>query len=160
MKYETLIYVRYQLFIFINQFMYKILLTFFFLVEGLMSGYTQHSISAIDFVRIKNNKRQEAIYFYENNWKVYRDIALSKGFIKSYKLLLALPDTSVNFDLMLITEYTDSLQLKLSEERFQQIIKDVRPGGPKLLSEIKPNDFRQNVVFKQAETLFTSDKKQ
>ena len=138
--------------------MAKIFFIFFFLSCILSHGYSQRPISNIDFVKIKNNKRQEAIYFYENNWKVYRDIALGTGFIKSYKLLLAPADTITNFDLILITEYTDSLQLKLSEERFQKIIKETRPNGPQLLNEIKPSDFRQNIFSKQAETLLTSDK--
>jgi hypothetical protein len=59
---------------------------------------------------------------------------------------------------MLITEYADSTQFKLNEGRFQEIIQATRPNGPKLLNELKPNDFRQNVFFKQAETLFSANK--
>jgi hypothetical protein len=120
-------------------------------------GQTNSYISAIDFVKIKNEKRKEALFFYENNWKVYRDIALEKGFIKSYKLLAIPSDTISNFDLILVTEYADSTQLKLSEERFQGIIKAIRPTGPKLLNELKPNDFRQNLFFRQAQTIFDSE---
>lgn len=139
--------------------MFKIFLTIFCVLYFSLSGNAQKTISTIDFIKIKNNKRQEAIYFYENNWKVYRDIALKRGFIKSYKFLAASPDTSLNFDFILITEYNDSLQMNLSEERFQQIIKDTRPGGPELLNEIKPKDFRENVMFMKTETLFSIDKK-
>jgi hypothetical protein len=120
-------------------------------------GQSGTTIITIDFVKIKNNKRQEAQYFYENNWKVYRDIALKNDYIKSYKLLTTLADSTANFDLILITEYADSSQFKLNEERFQQIIKSTRPNGPKLLNELKPNDFRQNIFFKKAETLFSAD---
>jgi hypothetical protein len=111
-------------------------------------------ISVVDFVKIKNGKEKEAIYFYENNWKVYRDMALKKGYIKSYKLLKTSADTLSNFDIILITEYADTLQLKLSEDRFRQIIKQVNPGGPKLLNEVKPVDFRQNLFSKQTTALF------
>ncbi len=122
-------------------------------------GQTNLTINAIDFVRIKNDRQKEAIFFYENNWKVYRDIAIQKNFIKSYRILYAKADTTTNFDLVLLTEYTDSVQFKLSEDRFQSIIKETRPNGPMLLNELKPNDFRQNVFFRQAETIFSSDMK-
>jgi hypothetical protein len=57
-----------------------------------------------------------------------------------------------------MTEYADSSQYKLGEERFQQIIKATRPDGSKLMNELKSNDFRQNLFFKKAETLFSADK--
>jgi hypothetical protein len=126
---------------------------------NISSGQCQTMVSIIDFVKVKNDKHQEALYYYENNWKVFRDIALAKGYIKSYRLLSTKADSMSNFDLILMTEYADSTQYKLSEERFQKIIKEASPNGLKLLNELKPNDFRQNVFFKKTETLFTSDKK-
>ena len=83
---------------------------------------------------------------------------MKNDYIKSYKLLTTSADSTANFDLILITEYADSSQFKLNEERFQQIIKATRPDGPKLLNELKPNDFRQNLFFKKSETLFSADK--
>lgn len=80
---------------------------------------------------------------------------MEKIFIKSYKLLTTSADTIANFDLILITDYADSSQFKLNEERFQQIIKETRPDGLRLLNQLKPNDFRQNVFFKKTETLLT-----
>lgn len=120
-------------------------------------SFGQSTITTIDFVKIKHNNRAEALYFYENNWKVFRDIALKNDYIKSYKLLTTVADSAANFDLILITEYADSVQYKLNEERFQQIIKATRPDGSKLLNELKPNDFRHIVFFKKAETLFDAD---
>lgn len=138
--------------------MKKVFFALFF-VTVFLEGQTQNSISIIDFVKIKDGKRNEVIYYYETNWKVYRDIALEKGYIKSYKLLTTSADSAANFDLILITEYADSLQEKLSEERFQQIIKATRPNGPLLLNSIKAKDFRQSFLLKRAETLFYGDKK-
>ena len=122
--------------------------------SSFLKAQTNTSITIIDFVKIKDGLHQEANYFYENNWKVYRVAALKKGFIKSYKLLQAVQDSMSNFDLMLMTEYTDSVQYKLSEERFQGLIKEMRPTGPLLLNDKKPNDFRQNVFSKRTKTLF------
>lgn len=116
-----------------------------------------NSIITIDFVKMIEGKEKQALYFYENNWKVYREIALQKGFIKSYKMLFTNADSTADFQLMLITEYADSAQFKESENRFQVIIKETRPNGAALLDDNKPNDFRKNVFFKQASCLFSSD---
>jgi hypothetical protein len=124
----------------------------------LSAGQTPSPISVIDFVKIKDEKIKEALYFYENNWRVYRAIALTKEYIKSYQLLTTAADSNANFDIILITEYSDSTQLKLSEKRFQEIIKDLRPTGPKLLNNVKPNDFRVNLFYKTAQEVFSSEK--
>ena len=101
-------------------------------------------VSVIDFVKIKNNKREEAFYFYNNNWKVYREIALKRGQISSYQILLTRPENS-SYDIMLVTTYKDSIQQKNSEANFAEIIKAERPNGPKLLNDAKPADFRETV---------------
>ena len=110
----------------------------------------------MDFVKIKNDHRREALYFYEHNWKTYRDIALQKGYIKSYQFLTTTPDSVAGFDILLITEYADSLQLKNSEQRFQEIIKIISPEGPHLLNDLKPTDFRQILFSKKLQTFFSA----
>ncbi len=118
---------------------------------------TQKTISIYDFVKIKNNHTKEALYFYEQNWKHYRDIALKKKYIVSYRLVSALPDSASDFNLILITEYADSLAYAKSEENFAQIIKETRPNGPLLLNELKPADFRINLFYRKMETIFKSE---
>ena len=118
---------------------------------------TQKTISIYDFVKIKNNHTKEALYFYEQNWKHYRDIALKKKYIVSYRLVSALPDSASDFNLILITEYADSLAYAKSEENFAQIIKETRPNGPILLNELKPADFRINLFYRKMETIFKSE---
>ena len=110
-------------------------------------------ISVIDFVKIKNNHRAEALYFYTNNWIVYREEALKRNVILSYQILRTRPDSLLDFDLIFTTVYKDSIQLKASETNFAAIIKDLRPNGPKLLDTLKPGDFRQLVATKVAEKL-------
>jgi hypothetical protein len=107
----------------------------------------------MDFVKIKEGKKAEAMYFYENNWKLYRDIAVKKKVIKSYQLMKVIPDSLNNFDLILITSYTDTAQFLKSEENFRQIIDETRPNGPALLNHLKPADFRQNVFFKATQSV-------
>ena len=124
------------------------------IIPILVSAQNQKTISIYDFVKIKNNHTKEALYFYEQNWKHYRDIALKKKFIVSYRLVSAIPDTAADFDLILITEYADSLAYARSEENFAQIIKEARPNGPLLLNELKPADFRINLFYRTMETIF------
>jgi len=116
------------------------------------------SILTMDFVKVKNGKHQEALYFYENNWKLYRDIALQRGFIQSYRLVTTTADSLADFDIILITEYADSTHLQASEQPFQQIIKEVRTNVPRLLNEWKPADFRQKLYLRRAKTVFSSAK--
>jgi hypothetical protein len=130
------------------------LVVFIFVSLGAAVAQDHSPISVIDFVKIKYNKTPEAIFFYENNWKVYRNIAISEGFIKSYRMIRLKEELASEFDLICITEFSDASQLKLSEARFQQIIKDIRPQGPRLLNTIQPADFRQVVFSKTATILF------
>lgn len=116
-------------------------------------------ITLMDFVKIKNGKRAETVFFYENNWKVYRDAAVKKGVIKSYQLLQSDPDSLNNFDLVLITVYKNAEQYSKSEENFRSIINQFRPNGPLLLNELKPADFRENLFVKVSSTLFKNTRK-
>lgn len=106
------------------------------------------SISSIDFVKIKNGHQKEALFYYENNWRVLREIAIKKEYIESYQLLLADDDEKANFDIMLVTVYKDEEQYDKSEANFQEII-DARPDGLKLLNDLKPGEFRETVFYKK-----------
>ncbi len=116
------------------------------------------AVTLMDFVKIKGGKKAEAMYFYENNWKLYRDIALKRNIIQSYQLVEVTPDSLNNFDLILVTTYKDSAQYLKSEENFAPILKEARPTGPALLNQLKPADFRQNVFFKITQAIFSSGK--
>jgi len=102
-------------------------------------------ISEVSLVKIKNNKREEALFFYMNNWKVFREAALKKGYIVSYKLFVSKQGSNADFDIMLITNYKDSIQFKNSEANFAPILKSTRPQGPKLMNDVKREDFIEHV---------------
>lgn len=117
---------------------------------------SDETIVLMDFVKIKNGKRDEAMFFYENNWKIYREIALKKGFIQSFELIEIAPNEKNQFDLILITRYAGEEQFKTSEKNFEPIIKETRPNGAMLKNELKPEDFRQNVSISVGKPIFTS----
>ncbi len=112
----------------------------------------------IDLIKIKDGKRDEAIYYYENNWRFYRAEALKRGVIDSYELIDARSDAGSAFDLILITRYRGETQLANSEKAFEPIIKELTPNGPFLKGTSKPDDFRQIFSSHVGKALFTSAK--
>ena len=53
----------------------------FFTIVLASAGFSQDvnsKISTIEFVEIVNNNREESIFYFENNWKVLREMALKK----------------------------------------------------------------------------------
>ena len=89
-------------------------------------------IATIDFVKIKGGMRDEARYFYENNWRAYRDAAFKRGLIDSYEYVEASSEKDANFDLMLITRYKGEEQFRNSEAAFGPIIKTPHPAQSRL----------------------------
>lgn len=122
-----------------------------------LSGQNNAPVWVLDFVRVKSGHRTETLFYYENNWKLYRDTALARGYISAYRLLETAPDSLGNFDFVLMTAYPDSTAYARSEEHFQPVLKALRPEGPKLLNSLKTNDFRENVFFKNCRTLYAAD---
>jgi hypothetical protein len=123
-------------------------LTIYFLALTVFSQST--TITVIETVKIKDNKRAEALFYYENNWKLLREKALEKGSIHSYELIEATADEKADFDIVLVTRYAHQAQFDKSEENFQKLIKELitDKGGLKLKNKLKPADFRQNMFVK------------
>lgn len=120
------------------------------LLTGFLSYQQTHaqktSYVAIDIIKVKNGLWNEALYFFENNWKTYREDAIKQGVISSYQMLVNKAD-SVSNNIVLITEYPDSLSYRKSEENFRPILKKIHPNGPIYLNEKRRNDFMQIEIF-------------
>ena len=114
--------------------------------------------STIDFAKIKDGRRDETLFYYENNWKLYRDEALKRGVIHSYELLEPIPGTTTPFDLILTTRYNCEDQYKNSEKNFEPILKELRPNGPLLKNQFKPDEFRQSAFLYRGTTTFPTAK--
>ena len=112
-----------------------------------LNSYAQtETITVFETVKIINNNRTEALFYYENNWKVLRRNALKKNYIHSFEIIETKGDDKADFDIVLITRYKDQAQFEKSEENFQKLIK--ARGELKLKNALKPNDFRQSVFVK------------
>ncbi len=116
-------------------------------------GYGQNNskISTIDFVQVVDNNKEETLFYYENNWKVLRDVALEKNYIHSYQLLETQLTEKEPFQLMLITTYINGEQHEQAEERFGKLI--AQQGQISLMNEKKPDEFRKVLFSKLAEHL-------
>lgn len=109
-------------------------------------GYAQKNekISMIDYVEILNNNKEEALYYYKNNWEMLRIKAIEKGFIDTYQILQTVPTKKTPFSFILITTYTNKEQYAASETNFRKIIEE--SNGLKLLNDKKPSEFRKVVL--------------
>lgn len=104
-----------------------------------LHAQTSQGITTIDFVKTHTGKEAEARYFYEHNWLAFRKEALKRGYIAGYELL-AVKDSSANYDTMLITHYKDSTQLAAIEKRFTKVMKDLHLEETKLLNTLQPRE--------------------
>lgn len=107
----------------------------------------------MEFVKIKNVRIDETLYFYDHNWEAFRKIALDRGYLKSYKLYFSGPDPNADFDIILVTEYSSKADYESSEAGFQEIISEIRPDGSKLLNATKPGEFRETVFVEEVESI-------
>jgi len=123
---------------------------------SLVNAQSASNIWSIDFVKCQGNHREEMVYYYQNNWKVFRDSMLERGLISAYAVLETKADSLGRFDLILMTGYPDSLTWKKSEDNFRPIIKAIRPESNLLLNGVKAAEFRALQFFKTAHTLFAS----
>ena len=110
-------------------------------------GQQNDKISTIDFVQILDNNKEEALYYYQNNWKVLRNMALKKGYIHSYQILEVPPSEVEPFHLMVITTYLNNQQYELREEHFTALIKE--KGALSLMNDRAPNEFRKTIFSKK-----------
>lgn len=116
------------------------------------SAQSTNGIWVIDYVKFKPGKEKEALYFYENNWLVFRKSALAKGYIKSYQLLRTQKQDVNQFDLILMTEFADSKSHSKMEENFREVMQD-RTGGALFLNDLRPKEFMEFVNSVEAISL-------
>jgi len=104
----------------------------------------QASINTVDLVRVKSGHIEEAVYYYEQNWKKFREDARAAGYILGYRLLVDRRLTGQE-TLLLITEYADEEQYARREENFALVMEASNEGGIMLLNEVEPGEFREVV---------------
>ena len=130
----------------------KKLIPIFLLLLTLASANAQSPpLTFVEYVKIIDPYEEEALFYYEQNWKFFRDAAHKKGYVSGY-LLLKVEDVD-EYDLLLVTSFASSEQYDEVEDRFKEIMGVHRPDGPKLLNEITPSQFRKNVKVENGNVL-------
>ena len=109
-----------------------------------ITGYSQSNerVSTLEFVKIVGDNRAEAMYYYENNWKPLRELAVQRGYIESFQLVENTGDDT-SFDLVLVTNYSSHAQYDQHESRFDELMRT--RGDVALLNDKQPDDFRSIV---------------
>ena len=117
-------------------------------IGSISYGQANEKITTIEFVEILNNNKNEALFYFQNNWKVLRDKATAKNYIQSYQLLETQKSDDAPFQIILMTTYQNKKQYDQREKHFQELIK--QSGGLKLLNDKKPTEFRKNLFSKDS----------
>lgn len=115
-------------------------------------------IETIDFIKVKDGRRDDARYYYENNWRAYRAAAVKRGLIHSFDYVEITIEKDSAFDLLLITRYQGEEQYNNREKIFEPIIKELSPNGPFMRGTSKPDDFRQIVYAYTGKSIFSAAK--
>lgn len=108
----------------------------------------QTTVMLVDIMRINREHKAEATYYFENNWKLFREEAIKRGVITGYQFYETDDDGQLEF--VLITEFKDEEQFGNVEANFEPILKQLRPNGPVMLNDVKPAAFRETISTKKA----------
>ena len=127
---------------------------FIFIINAANAQYSNHA--TIDFIKCHENHEEEALFYYENNWKLFRQEALKQKVISGYEMHKTKTDSLGFFKIILITKYADSTSYNKAEENFAPIMKSMRPNGPKLLNAMKPREFLENILSEKT-VIWTSN---
>lgn len=118
------------------------------LLLSILAIAQDQKISTIDFVQVLNDNKEEAIFYYENNWLGLRKMAIERGYIDSYEILETESTEEAPFHLILKTTYPNQNAFDQAEQRFQELIKE--KGALQLLNDKKPGEFRK-VLFSKVD---------
>ncbi|QQS39926.1 MAG: TlpA family protein disulfide reductase [Acidobacteriota bacterium] len=124
-------------------------------VRGILDGLLAKPgpVAVTELVKIVNGKRDEAVFYYRNNWMKLREEAVKRGYIESYEMQVGDPREEGEFDIVLITRYRDKAQFDASEPNFQKLIKELLPIGPVRMNEAVPDEFRKSVGVRTTESV-------
>lgn len=117
------------------------------------------NIKTMDIVKVNARYEKEALYFYNENWKAFRNEALKKGFISGFEMLRTATDSTNHFQLILITEYADSTSFQNMERNFEPIMKAISPKGPRMLNEVPRKEFLEYIVGYDALSIISKQRK-
>ena len=84
------------------------------------------SVRSLALIRTQPGVQAEYLRGIAANWAGARRLAREKSAVRSYRALASVPDTTRGWDVVLLTEYTDSAACARREATFAAIFKDLR----------------------------------
>ncbi len=113
--------------------------------EPEVSDTKEATIVTMSLVKILEGRKEEALFYFENNWKELRKKAVERGYIASFNLLVNEAADELGYDLVLSTTYANKEQYDLRESHFETLIEEHQDGGILLKNEWQPADFRKTI---------------
>lgn len=122
----------------------------------LICALSQHAmadtVTVVEGIKILNDHRADAVFYYQNNWAYFRRKAEEQAAIDSYELIVSdpgdgKPGDEEAVDILLITRFESAEQYADIESAYERVMagRDLE-----LLSDLQPGEFRENVfVFTQ-----------
>jgi hypothetical protein len=101
-------------------------------------------VLTIDFVKVLNGNDEEAVFYYEHNWKRHRIEAAKRGYISSYELLVRTSGEGPA-GILLITRYASEQDYDNREKNFRVVMQSTSGDGPLLMTDMPPSEFREVV---------------
>lgn len=110
--------------------------------------------ATVDIVKARLSFEKEVLYFYEKNWKAFREEAKRQKVISGYSLFRSPADSTGYFDITLITEYKNAAAYAQAEEKFGPIMKKISPNGPQYLNATKREEFLKYIIGTEGLQIF------
>lgn len=99
------------------------------------------------FVEILDNNKEEAIFYYQNNWGAIADLAIEKGLMESHQILETPYSKEEPYHLILIVTFFNEEQYDNRDKPYFELLKEV--GPEKLLNDKTPDEFRKELHKKR-----------
>lgn len=100
------------------------------------------SVWAMDLVQTRPGYQEEYLRGIAANWAGARQLALAQGDVRSYRAFVTTPDSARGWDVVLLTEYTDSSAFARRETTFQKLFADPRYVAGRVVSEVPSRELR------------------
>lgn len=119
---------------------------------------TDASIWAVDFVKTKDGQQENYLKFIENNWAKARAFMKTRGIVRSYQVLLR-PASQVNseWDVLLITEYSDQPGYEKREAVFNEYRQTVPSNSTDNANRINPREIAEIKINRTFNRPITSE---
>ena len=120
-----------------------ILLNFY----SICNGQQDERMSLMIFVEILNDNKDEAIFYYQNNWGAMAELAIERGLMESHQILETPYSEEEPYHLILIVTFYNKEQYNNREGPYFELLKEI--GPEKLLNDKKPDEFRKELYKKR-----------